>query len=507
EFRPRALFERFNIALLATWYTWIGLISAAQPVEGKLAAMPPPRFGERVLVFAPHEDDETLGTAIYARRAIAAGAQVYVCLMTAGEGEELGAALLTKRPPVSPRAFFRLGQARQRETLRAMAQIGLPKSHVIFLDYPNMGLQRLWSAANWSPRSPLVSPYTKVATVSFDGSFRVGAPFCGASVLSDVEAVMEQVQPTQVFTAHPADIHSDHWPTYCFVKLALTELRTRGESSWARPCRLYTYLVHRRGWPSPWGYYPELSLMPPPALVDLPVNRWLGLSLTPDEIATKNRMILTYRSQLARFDMLLRAFSRGTEIYGEVLDVRLMPEDLATQGVFLEPTADSASIRKRPYADLSQVDLWTDGRELEIKIHTLAPQIRNVRMQAIVHLVDPATDSVRVLEVEVRPGTSPQFTGATDTAGVSALTGAGLRARSDGDTAIVRVPYFLLGSGQPVMVDIVTKLNRRTVDHSITRLVYLPAAKDQPAEVAPTSPAGVNTAAPAHVPTTDASTK
>lgn len=464
------------LLLLSTWYVWIGMISAAQPVEAKLALMPPPRFGDRVLVFAPHEDDETVGTALYLQRAIAAGAQVYVCLMTAGEGEELGATLLTKHPALSPRAFFRLGQARQQETLRAMQQIGLPKSHVIFLNYPNMGLQRLWSAANWSLQTPWRSPYTRVSTVSFEGSFRVGAPFCGASVLSDVEAVMERVQPTQVFTTHPADTHSDHWPTYCFVKLALEELRAHGASRWSRPCRLYTYLVHRRGWPSPWGYYPELNLMPPASLADLPVNRWLGLSLTPEEVATKNRMILTYRSQLARFDMLLRAFSRSTELYSEVLDIRLTPGDLAVQGVFQEPTADSAIIRKRPYADLSEVDLWTDGETLEIRPHTLAPLTRNVRMEVIVHVVEPETAAIRTLDLEVRPGLAPQFTAATDTAGPSPLTDPALQTSSDGDTATVRVPFSLIGSGRPVLVDVLTKVNQRTVDHSLTRLVYLPTS-------------------------------
>lgn len=218
--------------------------------------------------------------------------------------------------------------------------------------------------------------------------------------------------------------------------------------------------------------------MPPASLADLPVNRWLGLTLTPDEIATKNGMILTYRSQLARFDMLLRAFSRRNEIYSEVLDVRLMPEDLAVQGVFQEPTADSASVRRRPYADLSEVDLWTDGETLEIRARTVTAQQPDLRMQVLVHVVDPAPGGLRTLDVETRAGVPPQFSGATDSSGPDSLAAKSLTTTTlEGNTRMVGVPCSLLGGHGIVMVDVLTKVNRRTVDHSITRLLYLPAPK------------------------------
>lgn len=463
------------LSALAGWYVWIALLAAAQPQQASLPPLPEPQAGERVLVFAPHEDDETLGAALFMRRAMLAGAEVFVCLMTAGEGEELGAALLNRRPLPSPRGFVRLGQVRQRETLRALSQIGLPADHVIFLDYPNMGLQWLWSASNWSRQSLWRSPFTRTTTSPFANSRTPQAPFCGAAVRDEVGAVLAQVRPTLILTVHPADIHPDHWPTYGFVKLALAQARGNAPDGWAARCRLYAYLVHRRGWPSPWGYYPELPLDPPPSLSSLPANRWLALSVTPEEVALKNRLILLYRSQMARFDMLLRAFARRTEVFAEIPDLSLAAGDLAAQPGFTEPVADSRLLRKHPAADLAEVSCWVDGEGLRLKLRTQAPLNPHVQIRVILHLTPKTRDARQVIEVTLTPGGEAQVLSASERHGPVPHAPLGETVSSEGDTVTVLLPRTALGETGPLLVDVLTRLGRLQADHSLTRTVHLPA--------------------------------
>lgn len=464
------------VAALVLWYLWIAIAGSARPVQATLPPMPPPRPGETILVFAPHEDDETVGVAGYLRKAVARGAGVHVCLMTAGEGEELGAVLVNRRPRVTPRGYVRLGQVRHRESLRALAMIGLPPSHVVFLNYPNMGLKPLYGAANWSDTALWTSPFTRTDHSPFDNSFTPGAPFCGSAVVRDVQQILRRVRPTAVFVVHPADTHSDHWTTYAFVRLALENLRLRERPDWLHTCRLYTYLVHRRGWPVPWGYYPDLQLMPPAPLLPLAVNRWLTLPLDEEEVRVKNRMILAYRSQLTRFDLMLRAFARRTEVFAELVDVSLAPGQPPRRSLFAEPVADSRYLRDRPSADLAEVALSTDGRALEIRARTRATLTPRVRLTVLLHLAASAPGALQVLQIEYRQGQPTTVLGAGRDAGPTPLPELAGCAISGGDTALITIPYSYLGSGQPVLLDVLTQVGRRVVDHSITRAVTMPQA-------------------------------
>lgn len=76
------------LAVYLTLVVWAVL----RPVRTDMPDIPAPRPGETVLVIAPHEDDETLGCGAYLREAVAHGVPVWVCMMTHGEGEELGTA-------------------------------------------------------------------------------------------------------------------------------------------------------------------------------------------------------------------------------------------------------------------------------------------------------------------------------------------------------------------------------------------------------------------------------
>ena len=451
------------------------------PVRGELRDFPLPGQGEPLLVIAPHEDDETLGCGITIRDAVARGVPVWVCLLTCGEGEELGTAWVAKRPRPSAAQFVRLGQIRQRESLRALASVGVPQDHVIFLGYPNMGLRWMWSARYWSPDSLWTSPFTKTDHSPFDNSLTPQAPFCGASALRDVEAVIARVRPRYLLATHPADTHPDHWATYCFTRLALEELRARSAERWPRECRLLTYLVHRRGWPAPWGYYPELRLSPPRALADLPVNEWYSRSLTRDETRAKNRMILTYRSQAAAFDLLLRAFARRNELFATINDdpQGFLPSWLQAD-TSLEPSGETEYLRRHRDTDIVGVEVSPAGEVPSVAVHTAAPL---AHAQLEVSLTRATPGQVRCAMVQFAPGSAPRAWTATDGDGPR-VADAEVRIETSGTTTTVFVPAAWVGPGR-LMVDVMTVSRNRPLDRAITRTAgdTSSAAEQPPARV------------------------
>ena len=90
------------LVVLALWYVELSWQAGLATGLRSLPQLAAPGAGARVLVIAPHEDDEALGGAGLMSRAVANGAEVYVCLLTNGEGEELGAAWANKSLKLTP---------------------------------------------------------------------------------------------------------------------------------------------------------------------------------------------------------------------------------------------------------------------------------------------------------------------------------------------------------------------------------------------------------------------
>jgi LmbE family N-acetylglucosaminyl deacetylase len=284
---------------------------------GASRGMASPAKGERIVIFAPHPDDEVIGCGGLIQQALAHGAEVHVALMTNGDGSELSLIFGERELSRKPHAFIDLGRARQQESIAALASLGLPANRIHFLSYPNNGLVALWRVDHWLRSSPYRSPYTRATASPYERSFTPGAPYCGEQVLSDVIALLEQVKPTEVYVTHPQDIHPDHWATCAFVSYGLAMLAARNSDPWATQTRLYGYLIHWPHFPSPRRLRPRLPLAPPR---DILTGRsaWLQLPLSLDETKRKLSAIKSYRSQLPSLDRLLLDFVRANELFASL---------------------------------------------------------------------------------------------------------------------------------------------------------------------------------------------
>jgi LmbE family N-acetylglucosaminyl deacetylase len=287
---------------------WGGLSSS---YAGVISTLVPFTDKDRVLVVAPHPDDEIIGAGGVIQQALKAGASVRVLLMTNGENNELSFIVYKKRPVLQPKELLAMGELRLNETMTAMTFLGLKPGDVVSLGYPDFGTMDVFTNY-WGPvKRPFRSMLTRERKVPFTKARSYGADYVGENMLKDFTGVIREFRPTKVFVTHAADINRDHRAAYLFTKLALWQLEGEFESP-----MLYPYIVHVVSWPKPQGYHPELGLEVPPDLVNSAVT-WYTAPLSKEELERKHQAVLKYVSQVKYAPSYLITFARGNELFGD----------------------------------------------------------------------------------------------------------------------------------------------------------------------------------------------
>jgi LmbE family N-acetylglucosaminyl deacetylase len=264
---------------------------------------------QRLLVFAPHEDDETLGPGGLILAARRSGMQVRVVVETNGDGNLFATMQDFKRLFPSAKDYIHMGNLRQKETLAAMKVLGVDSSDVTFLSYPDRGTPALWSG-HWS--TFYTSPYTQDNHSAYEITYDPNAHYTGADLLGDLKEIIENDRPDLIVYPHPEDVHPDHWGLSAFTHLAIT--LARRDLPGYQP-DAFVYLVHRPDFPMPKGLYPNDDLQPPSPLMRVN-SQWYRLDLSPEDENTKEKAILEYRSQRTTMPELLDSFDRVNELFG-----------------------------------------------------------------------------------------------------------------------------------------------------------------------------------------------
>lgn len=149
----------------------------------------------RVLVIAPHPDDEIIGVGGTIAKRTRAGDEVYVCIVTKGQ------------QPLFDPAFIEQGRKECRE---ADSKLGVKET--IFLDFPAVMLETV-------PR------------YEFNGK---------------IAEVVQRLKPDEVYIPHRGDMQLDH---QLVVDAAMVAVRPRGN---CYPKRVYAYeTLSETGWNIP----------------------------------------------------------------------------------------------------------------------------------------------------------------------------------------------------------------------------------------------------------------
>ncbi len=94
----------------------------------------------RLLVVAPHPDDETLATGVLIQQVMAAGGQVRIVLLTDGDANPWPQRWLERRWRIGAVDRQRWGRRRRIEVHRALDRLGVPSTALLPLGWPDMGL-------------------------------------------------------------------------------------------------------------------------------------------------------------------------------------------------------------------------------------------------------------------------------------------------------------------------------------------------------------------------------
>ena len=214
----------------------------------------------RLLILAPHPDDEALATGGLLQRAQSVGARVCVVFLTDGENNPWPQRVADRRWSIGARERARWGARRRGEALRSLRTLGVTPDRVSFLGFPDQHLTALLTSGDPSL----------------------------ARVLSEVLA---EQSPTHVFSPSTHDHHSDHSAAAVAVRGACAR-RGRHHAP-----RLFEYVVHDGK--------------------QIPAVRVIRLSPTADEVDRKHHAIACHLSQLFFRRAELLAFATHDEVFFE----------------------------------------------------------------------------------------------------------------------------------------------------------------------------------------------
>ena len=165
---------------------------------------------DRILFFAPHPDDESLGGGGLVQKAVAAGAQMRFVFLTNGDRNPWPQRVMERSVFLDARARRRWGTQRRQEALNALAILGIGEpAEAHFLSWPDQGVTPLLMA----------------------GDERA------------LETICEQIaqwRPTHVILPAAEDTHPDHSAFFVLAQIALDRLRRRG----LNVRHVLSYLVH-----------------------------------------------------------------------------------------------------------------------------------------------------------------------------------------------------------------------------------------------------------------------
>jgi len=269
---------------------------------------------ERILVVAPHPDDEAIALGGWLADRGAAGAEIWAVIMTDGEAfpKAVRQNHLSRWPILRAPDFLRLGRLRREEGRQSLEILGIPAERRFFLGYPTNILWRILHSTD--PSEPVRSKATgqRFGIAEWPIGEEKTHPFSRLSWAADLDTILHQSRPGTILIPSPFDTNADH-------RAVLQMLIQRLQANRLSPA-LLGYVVHhtsRRQFPHPLGYHPREELRPPAGFPS-PIKVYPSAAA----LSTKERALRSHRTQINLKDGFLLGFIRVNELYWP-----LKPED------------------------------------------------------------------------------------------------------------------------------------------------------------------------------------
>lgn len=273
--------------------------------ELRLPALPAwqPEQYRRILILAPHPDDEVLaaGGVISTVLANESPPKIQVVVVTAGDAS-YSAVWLKGHNPISRHNFRHLAVERRQESLSALALLGVTPGQIHFWGFPDRGLEPMWQHY-WSDSAPYRSRTTG-RPASVPARSGQSFPNTGIALLGQMLQTLNDFQPDALIMPHVRDAHPDHRALARFTLLAVA-------LHWAREQALSPELLAYIVWPG--GFRRD------PARSNGSAVPWVRLLLTPQAREQKAIALQCYRSQAFPLRLLLRRRAhRAVEVFARL---------------------------------------------------------------------------------------------------------------------------------------------------------------------------------------------
>jgi LmbE family N-acetylglucosaminyl deacetylase len=166
---------------------------------------------DRLLVLAPHPDDEAIAAGALIQRAVARGGAVHVALITEGKENPWPQRYTYRRWFITDADRASWGAMRKDEALASLSILGVPAEATTFFDFPD----------------------SRLAALARQGDIRL---------TDELRELMRRFRPSLLVSPSAQDLHSDHRAVAWFAHHAVQELSDQGPE-------IVTYIVHGEGAP------------------------------------------------------------------------------------------------------------------------------------------------------------------------------------------------------------------------------------------------------------------
>ena len=214
--------------------------------------------------------------------------------MTSGDAFPKGIKAVRHVEALTPETYRWYGSLREREAIRAMKQLGVPRSRIRLLGFPDEGLCQLADDPNAD--AVFASPYTRRDSPPPREQLFAEARYRGTDARKELEGILVAFRPNLIVVPDARDEHPDHCATHLLVHGAIEAAVRRG----IRPPTVWHYVIHYRAWPADRSQFP-------------PQVAFRTLRLSEKERATKRDAVRAYRTQMTVMSDFLTGFDAPEE--------------------------------------------------------------------------------------------------------------------------------------------------------------------------------------------------
>lgn len=187
----------------------------------------------KMMIFSPHEDDESICCAGVIREAVRNGSSLKMVLVTTGDYS----------PP----------ETRAQLTISAMAELGLGQDNIIYLGYGDYQVLGPAYMAKNQPDTIFPGKY-RSETYGFPNigivdyhyqKYGVHADYTYNNIFNDIYTVIKDNLPDDIYVTSQMELHPDHSTAALLVISAIIELKKTVDYS----PTIHEYMVYKQGLP------------------------------------------------------------------------------------------------------------------------------------------------------------------------------------------------------------------------------------------------------------------